>query len=111
MPPMSLNESGESSGTISLKDLFDGKMPEVQQCDLNIDDIAYFTCRGGWPWATLISKDIALDQAIDYVDSVTQRDIQRVDKWKRNPERTRLFLRKNFQSRYARTNKKQIEQC
>ena len=93
MRPMSLYESGESSGTISLKDLFDGKTPEVQQCALNVDDIAYLTCRGGWPWATLISKDVALDQAFDYVDSVTKRDIQRVDKVKRSPERARLLLR------------------
>ena len=93
MRPMSLFESGESSGTISLNDLFDGKTPEVQQCDLSIDDIAYLTCRGGWPWATLISKEVALDQAFDYVDSVIKRDIQRVDKVKRSPERTRLLLR------------------
>ena len=103
MRPMSLYESGESSGTISLKDLFDGKTPEVQQCDLNVDDIAYLTCRGGWPWATLISKDVALDQAFDYVDSVIRRDIQRVDKVKRNPERARLLLRS-----YARNISQQV---
>ena len=93
MRPMSLYESGESSGSISLKDLFDGKTPEVQPCELNIDDITYLTCRGGWPWATLISKEVALDQAFDYVDSVIKRDIQRVDKVKRSPERARLLLR------------------
>ena len=103
MRPMSLYESGESSGTISLKDLFDGKTPEVQQCNLTIDDIAYLTCRGGWPWATLISKDVALDQAFDYVDSVIKRDIQRVDKVKRNPERARLLLRS-----YARNISQQV---
>ena len=103
MRPMSLFESGESSGTISLNDLFDGKTPEVQQCDLSIDDIAYLTCRGGWPWATLISKEVALDQAFDYVDSVTKRDIQRVDKVKRSPERTRLLLRS-----YARNISQQV---
>ena len=93
MRPMSLYESGESTGTVSLRDLFEGKQPEIQQCELEIDDIAYLTCRGGWPWATLISKDTALDQAFDYVDSVTKRDIQRVDKVKRSPERARLLLR------------------
>lgn len=103
MRPMSLFESGESSGTISLNDLFDGKTPEVQQCDLSIDDIAYLTCRGGWPWATLISKEVALDQAFDYVDSVIKRDIQRVDKVKRSPERTRLLLRS-----YARNISQQV---
>ena len=103
MRPMSLYESGESSGTISLRDLFDGKTPEVQQCDLEIDDVAYLTCRGGWPWATLISKEVALDQAFDYVDSVTKRDIQRVDKVKRSPERARLLLRS-----YARNISQQV---
>ena len=103
MRPMSLYESGESSGTISLKDLFDGKTPEVQKCNLTVEDIAYLTCRGGWPWATLISKDVALDQAFDYVDSVTKRDIQRVDKVKRSPERARLLLRS-----YARNISQQV---
>ena len=93
MRPMSLYESGESNGTVSLKDLFDGKTIDVQQNDLNIEDIAYLTCRGGWPWATIISKKVALDQAFDYVDSVIQKDIQRVDKVKRSAERAKLLLR------------------
>lgn len=93
MRPMSLYESGESTGSISLWDLFEGKTPEIQQCELEIDDIAYLTCRGGWPWATLIPKEVALDQAFDYVDSVIKRDIQRVDKVKRSPERARILLR------------------
>lgn len=103
MRPMSLYESGESTGTVSLKDLFEGKKPEVQQCQLDISDIAYLTCRGGWPWATLISKDAALDQAFDYVDSVTKRDIQRVDKVKRSADRARLLLRS-----YARNISQQV---
>lgn len=93
MRPMSLYESGESNGKVSLKDLFDGKPLETQTNDLTIDDIAYLTCRGGWPWATLISKEVALDQAFDYVDSVVNNDIQRVDGVRRNPERARLLLR------------------
>ena len=103
MRPMSLYESGESTGTVSLRDLFDGKPLEVQQCELVIDDIAYLTCRGGWPWATMISKDVALDQAFDYVDSVMKRDIQRVDKVKRSPERARLLMRS-----YARNVSQQV---
>lgn len=93
MRPMSLYESGESTGTVSLKDLFEGNPLEVQQNDLNFEDIAYLTCRGGWPWATLIPKEVALDQAFDYVDSVIKKDIQRVDKVKRSAERTKLLLR------------------
>lgn len=93
MRPMSLYESGESTGTVSLKDLFEGKSIEVQQNELDVEEIAFLTCRGGWPWATIISKKVALDQAFDYVDSVIQRDIQRVDKVKRSAERAKLLLR------------------
>lgn len=103
MRPMSLYESGESTGTISIRDLFEGKSIEIQQNTLEVDDIAYLTCRGGWPWATIISKDVALDQAFDYVDSVTQRDIQRVDKVKRSAERAKLLLRS-----YARNISQQV---
>ena len=93
MRPMSLYESGESTGIVSLKDLFEGKSIEVQQNELDVEEIAFLTCRGGWPWATIISKKVALDQAFDYVDSVIQRDIQRVDKVKRSAERAKLLLR------------------
>lgn len=103
MRPMSLYESGESSGKVSLSDLFDGKSFETQINDLTIDDISYLTCRGGWPWATLISKEAALDQAFDYVDSVINKDIQRVDGVKRSPERAKLLLRS-----YARNISQQI---
>ena len=103
MRPMSLYESGESTGTVSLKDLFEGKSIDVQQNDLNVEDIAFLTCRGGWPWATIISKKVALDQAFDYVDSVIQRDIQRVDKVKRSAERAKLLLRS-----YARNISQQV---
>ncbi len=93
MRPMSLYESGESNGKVSLTELFEGKALEIQTNDLTIDDIAFLTCRGGWPWATLLPKDAALDQAFDYVDSVVNNDIQRVDGVKRSPERAKLLLR------------------
>ena len=103
MRPMSLYESGESTGTVSLKNLFEGKSLDIQQNNLNIEDIAFLTCRGGWPWATLISKDVALDQAFDYFDSVVRKDIQRVDKVKRSAERAKLLLRS-----YARNISQQV---
>lgn len=103
MRTMSLYESGESTGSISLSDLFEGKSFEVLQNEMDIDELAYLICRGGWPWATLIPKEVALDQAFDYVDSVVQKDIQRVDKIKRSPDRARLLLRS-----YARNILQQI---
>ena len=103
MRTMSLYESGESTGSLSLSDLFEGKSFEVLQNEMDIDELAYLICRGGWPWATLIPKEVALDQAFDYVDSVVQKDIQRVDKIKRSPDRARLLLRS-----YARNISQQI---
>ena len=103
MFPMSLYESGESTGTISLRDLFDGKTFEVHENPLDVEELAYLICRGGWPWATNIPKEVALDQAFDYYDSVTNYDIQRVDKVKRNAERAKLLLRS-----YARNISQQV---
>lgn len=93
MRPMSLFESGESTGTVSLHDLFNGCSFEPQTNAIDLQTMAYLTCRGGWPMATLLDGDLALDQAFDYIDAVTERDIQRVDGVKRSPERARLLLR------------------
>jgi predicted AAA+ superfamily ATPase len=103
MRPMSLFESGESAGNVSLRELFEGKTFEPQTNLLDLHAIAYLTCRGGWPQATLLDGDVALDQAFDYVDSVVERDIQRVDGIRRNPERARLLLRS-----YARNISQQV---
>ena len=103
MRPMSLFESGESTGNVSLRDLFEGCTIEPQPCGLDLEQLAYLTCRGGWPQATLIEGDIALDQAFDYFDAVTERDIQRVDGVKRSPERARLLMRS-----YARNIAQQV---
>lgn len=93
MRPMSLYESGESNGTVSLTDLFDGKDPGVQTNDLDLDEIVFLVCRGGWPAATMLKGEVALDQAFDYVDSVVERDIQRTDRVKRDPQRVRRLMR------------------
>lgn len=103
MRPMSLYESGESTGSVSLSKLFDGETFEPQPNSIDLERIAYLTCRGGWPQATLLEGDIALDQAFGYVDDISERDIQRVDGVKRSPERTRLLLRS-----YARNISQQV---
>ncbi len=104
MRPMSLYESGESNGSVSLRELFAGKEMQVQDCNLEIEDLAYLICRGGWPAAvTLKNKEIALDQALDYVDSVIDYDIQRVDGVRRDPQRVRRLMRS-----YARNTAAQI---
>lgn len=92
MRPMSLFESKESSGEVSLQDLFDGK--EVLGTDNHtLEDIAYMICRGGWPKAIDASKEIALQQAIDYYDAIVNDDINRVDNITRNKDRVQRLLR------------------
>ena len=93
MRPMSLWESGESTGTVSLSALFANLTLEPQDNPLTIDDIAYLICRGGWPRATFLRPDIALEEARDYYEAIYKTDIHRVDTVRRNSERTRLLLR------------------
>ncbi len=96
MRPMSLWESGDSNGTVSLKQLFETLEVFSPAENLqNLQKIAFLICRGGWPQAALLSDDeeIALDQAIDYYDAVVNSDIQRVDNISRNPERVKRLMR------------------
>lgn len=93
MRPMSLFESGEGNASISISALFENEDYEMSYNNLQLEDIAYLICRGGWPQTTLLQGDIALDQAIDYVDSVVERDIRRVDGVERNADRARRLLR------------------
>lgn len=92
MRPMSLYESGDSGGQVSLMDLFDGKDISAVNHD-SIENIAFLICRGGWPAALNRSKKIALKQAFDYYDAVVKDDISRVDNLKRNQERTKRVMR------------------
>ncbi|MCR5144609.1 MAG: DUF4143 domain-containing protein [Lachnospiraceae bacterium] len=92
MRPMSLFESKDSSGQVSLKDVFDGK--EISATDNHtIDDIAFLICRGGWPSALERTEKVALRQAFDYYDGVVNDDISRVDDIKRDPERTKRLMK------------------
>ncbi len=93
MRPMSLWESGDSTGEVSLAELFTGPDQISGSTSKNLEDIAFLTCRGGWPLAVSMDKDIALDQAYDYIDAVEQRDISAVDGVKRDPVRTHRLLR------------------
>lgn len=94
MRTMSLFESGDSSGEVSLCRLFEGKTIKTAPLNnLNIDSLAYLICRGGWPRATVINKKLALNQAVAYYDAVVNSDISRVDGIMRDPERAKLILR------------------
>ena len=95
MRPMSLFESGESNGSVSLKWLF--SQPENQPngiANISINDLAFLICRGGWPNSTTKqNQEDALALAFDYFDAVAESDISRVDGVKRNPDKVKLFLR------------------
>lgn len=93
MRPMSLYESGESNGKVSLSHLFESRENIVATNDLRIDDIAFLICRGGWPFACSLQGDAALAQAFDYVDAVIKKDVSRVDGTNRNITTTRLLMR------------------
>lgn len=93
MRPMALYESGESNGAVSLKELFTAPEMIYAKSTLTREDIAYLICRGGWPEALEMDKEIALDNAFDYVDAIAERDMSRVDKTNRSPERVRRLMR------------------
>ena len=79
MRPMSLFESQESNGSVSLLELFSGKTNIDGENTIDIDELAFLICRGGWPKAVGLKQDIGLSQAIDYYDAVVNSDISRVD--------------------------------
>ena len=93
MRPMSLYESGESSGEVSLEELF--KTPEqiVGTNSLDIGKLAFQICRGGWPHAIGMREKIALTQAVDYYDAVVKSDINRADGVTKDPERVKRLMR------------------
>ena len=94
MRPMSLYESGESSGAVSLRTLFSaGGEPVFAENQATLAEIAFLICRGGWPQATFLKGEDALAQSYDYLDAVVKSDISRVDGVSRNEGRARLLMR------------------
>lgn len=93
MRPMTLYESGESSGEVSLKALFDGSRPVDGENALDINSLAFLICRGGWPQAVDLGEKAALRQAFDYYDAVVKSDINRVDGISKNPDRVKRIMR------------------
>jgi predicted AAA+ superfamily ATPase len=94
MRTMSLFESNESTGEISLTDLFSGKTGMIGTSKLTIDDIAYILLRGGWPETVKGKKsEAAMQTVFDYVEAVINDDMSRVDGKKRKNVRVRSLLR------------------
>lgn len=94
MRPMTLWESGESNGHLSLGALFDGTAEEAYESnELDIEKIAWLICRGGWPAALSMSKKGALKQSVNYIDAIAGRDISAVDDVRRDKNFTLRLLR------------------
>lgn len=93
MRPMSLYESMESSGKISLGDLFSQPKKIFANNDLGIAELAFLICRGGWPSSIDMEQDVALDQTFDYLDAVVNVDISRVDDVRRDSERAKRLMK------------------
>ena len=94
MRPMSLWESRESEGSVSLGALFDGQgFAGARGPDYSLRDMAYLLCRGGWPQAVKQTGARALRRAFNYYDAVVKSDIKRADKSIHDPERVSRLMR------------------
>ncbi len=104
MRPMSLWESGESTGEISLSDLFSAPEKIGAVNKLTLPMLAFAVCRGGWPRAlSKKTEKAALSQAIEYYKAITNTDISRVDQIKRDAERTKRIMRSYARHQGAQT--------
>ena len=93
MRPMSLFESGESTGEVSLKALFEGNTNIDGENPNGIEKLAFLICRGGWPGALNLNEKASLQQAFDYYDGVVKSDINRADGISKNEERVKRIMR------------------
>ena len=93
MRTMSLWESEDSTGIISLGALFNGSAQTAITDEKSLEDMAFLVCRGGWPKATIQKKEAALERVFDYYDAVVNADISRVDNVERDAERTKRLMR------------------
>ena len=94
MRPMSLWESGDSSGTVSLSALFAGDVPMgAPPATKTLDEIAFLACRGGWPYVSELKTNVALNVAFSYLNAVVKSDISRYDGVSRDETRARRLMR------------------
>ncbi len=93
MRPMSLWESGESNGTISLSSLFANEKKNAIAPDYSLNDLCYLICRGGWPSSLAMNRQAALRQAKNYISAVCESDMSRVDNVRRDATFARRLLR------------------
>lgn len=92
MRPMSLYESQESTGSVSLRALFDGVEDVYGQSSMSLEEITFALVRGGWPEAVTGPERSALKRSINYVETIIQTDISRVDNIKKDPIKVRDLM-------------------
>ena len=93
MRPMSLWESGESTGEVSMQAVFFGEDVTGAKSALELEDVCDLVCRGGWPGALDLSGRAARGPAKEYFTAIVESDISRVDKTLRDPERVQRLMR------------------
>ncbi|MDY2732242.1 MAG: DUF4143 domain-containing protein [Erysipelotrichaceae bacterium] len=103
MRPMSVYESGESTGEVSLRELFNSPETIDGESNIDIEKLAFMVCRGGWPQSVDMKYNVALQQAFDYYDAVVNWDINRAYGVKKNKERVKRLMRS-----YARNQGSQV---
>lgn len=103
MRPMSLYESGESTGEISLKELFEGNDRPIGRSFLSFERLAFVLCRGGWPKAIGAKDETALKQARDYYSEIIRSGILRADGVQKNAEKVKRLMRSYARSQGRQT--------
>lgn len=93
MRPMTILESGDAKGGVSLGKLFGPTDKIFVKNELDLKDIAFLICRGGWPMSIDLPREAALEQAFDYYDAVTKEDITRSDGVKRASAKVQRLMR------------------
>lgn len=96
MRPMSLWESKESKGTVSLSNLFEGgtEFPWDMNTDFTLDDVAFLICRGGWPISVLAQREIALEITKNYYNGLFVFEDSENERFRnKKPEVLRMILR------------------
>jgi predicted AAA+ superfamily ATPase len=110
MRPMSLFESNESTGTVSLGNLFDSPEDIEGYTPLTLERLAFALCRGGWP-ATIGKPDgVALTQVNDYINLICNSDVSRIDGVSRNPDRVFALMRSLARNVSSQANYSSIRQ-
>ena len=93
MRPMSLFESLDSNGAISLNSLFKGEKVAPAVCDKKLIDYAQYACRGGWPKSVGMSEKVSIEIARNYYDGLVENDIKSVDGVSRDIDKLKAFMR------------------